>query len=787
MAESETRDIGKPHVQQEDGQFSLLTGVLLTAAYFGLGWLWLPLALPPIGAAVYFPPGIAIGACYIWGPRVLPWVWLGAVLLHLQVSPQFGLMALATSSVIGLASIAQAYVGGTLLRRWIGLDSLFDSGQHITRYLLMAPLICTISSTLSIIAFSLMGLLDASTSGLNWLTWWIGDTMGMVVMFPLFMAVFGRPRAQWRSRRIGVIGPTLLAALLIVSGYLRVASSERSQFQQAFQLQSQEFALQLQARLGELEFMLDQIDALMRHSGDTPLAADQFAAFVDQAMQRYPNVQAVEWAPSVSLADRADFEARFQNTLPSLGITERNAEGQLVRAGVRDHYYPVTLLSPLAGNEEVLGFDLGSEETRRASLLRAMDSNEAVATAPIELVQEQERQAGMLLLRRVSTGAHAPGVLLSVLRMGDFVGALVNRPQDMTVRLVDSASQQRLFGPRPVASTAPFFQADVVFGGREFQLSVDPTSALIRAQSRWRSFWFLGAGMAANALLAALMLLITGYTVRVEEAVRERTAALKAQSQRNQALAVEAKTALRARNRFLSKISHELLTPMNGIQGLLGMMRQTELGEKQAIYVDMAQVSSGQLMRLVNSVLDYTVLETGAWKVDRNEFGMSAVVSRVCDPLEARLRDKNMQLATRISPDVPSRLVGDDTAVAQVLDCLMDNAVKFGKENGRVELDVQLTRTDAAEVGVQFSVKDDGIGIDAAELEDMFKPFAQQDDSFSRAEDGLGIGLALAHRLVKVMGGRIWAESELGQGSTFHFALNFGVVKNARGGANDTA
>ena len=273
----------------------------------------------------------------------------------------------------------------------------------------------------------------------------------------------------------------------------------------------------------------------------------------------------------------------------------------------------------------------------------------------------------------------------------------------------------------------------------------------------------------------------------MEEAVRERTAALKAQSQRNQALAVEAKTALRARNRFLSKISHELLTPMNGIQGLLGMMRQTELGEKQAIYVDMAQVSSGQLMRLVNSVLDYTVLETGEWKVDHNEFGMSAVVSRVCDPLEARLRDKNMQLATRISPDVPSRLVGDDTAVAQVLDCLLDNAVKFGKENGRVELDVQLTRTDAAEVGVQFSVKDDGIGIDAAELEDMFKPFAQQDDSFSRAEDGLGIGLALAHRLVKVMGGKMWAESELGQGSTFHFALNFGVVKNHRGGANDTA
>ena len=131
--------------------------------------------------------------------------------------------------------------------------------------------------------------------------------------------------------------------------------------------------------------------------------------------------------------------------------------------------------------------------------------------------------------------------------------------------------------------------------------------------------------------------------------------------------------------------------------------------------------------------------------------------------------------------------MGDDTAVAQVLDCLLDNAVKFGKEKGRVELDVQLTRTDAAEVGVQFSVKDDGVGIDAAELEDMFKPFAQQDDSFSRAEDGLGIGLALAHRLVKVMGGRIWAESELGQGSTFHFALNFGVVKNHRGGANDTA
>lgn len=200
---------------------SVKTGLLLAIIYLISGKLGLMLPLLPGYASPIFPPvGIAIAATLIAGRKTFPWILLGALSLNLWIgyssSQTFSAPGLMIAAIIAIASLLQAAVGGWLLRRTIGSPCALDNHHDILRFLLLSPLICLISATISVGSLFALGIIQADSFPVNWASWWIGDTLGLLVMLPLTMTFIGSPKELWRSRRVTVALP-ILAVFLFLS------------------------------------------------------------------------------------------------------------------------------------------------------------------------------------------------------------------------------------------------------------------------------------------------------------------------------------------------------------------------------------------------------------------------------------------------------------------------------------------------------------------------------------------------------------------------------------------
>ena len=252
----------------------------------------------------------------------------------------------------------------------------------------------------------------------------------------------------------------------------------------------------------------------------------------------------------------------------------------------------------------------------------------------------------------------------------------------------------------------------------------------------------------------------------LEEEVRERTGALQAAKE-------EALAASRAKSELLANMSHEIRTPMNGVIGTTHLLLETPLSALQRDYVETVRASGEALLVLINDILDLSKMESGRMAIERAPFSLREVIEEsleVVAPLAARQGIALSSEAGEAGDGVPRALMGDHARIRQVLVNLLGNAVKF-TPGGGVRVALSVRPLDDGRFEAHFAVADTGIGIPAEELDRLFVPFSQLDGSLARQRGGTGLGLAISRRLVELMGGRIWAESAVGEGSTFHFTI----------------
>jgi signal transduction histidine kinase/CheY-like chemotaxis protein len=294
------------------------------------------------------------------------------------------------------------------------------------------------------------------------------------------------------------------------------------------------------------------------------------------------------------------------------------------------------------------------------------------------------------------------------------------------------------------------------------------------------TWWTAAHALLVLAVVFALTLAVLCWVAVLRARLKRQTGIIRRQLDEAAALKEAAETANRAKSEFLANMSHEIRTPLHGILGMADLAMEAGQDGERRHYLDLVKQCGWSLLTVINDILDLSKIEAGRMKLDAAPFQLREFLNRVGAVLTVSARQKGLEFSMSVDAAVPDGLVGDSGRLHQVLLNLAGNALKF-TEAGSVGIHVECSGPEEAapdepgSVTLRFLVRDTGIGIDPGKLAVIFEAFEQGDNSVTRKYGGTGLGLAITRRLVGMMGGRIWVESERGQGSTFYFTAAFAL------------
>ncbi|MBL8450148.1 MAG: CHASE domain-containing protein [Dechloromonas sp.] len=544
-----------PESAHKSSKFNGLNPVRIPLAgliYALLGGLGLALAIPPGYASPVFPAaGFGLAVVLLQGHRTLLGVGLGSLVLNLGVALYHGNFAGTTILVatgIAIGAMLQAWAGHALVQRRLGgqWQRLARERDLLLLLLLGGPVACLVSASVGVLTLFASGIVPAAATGYAWWTWFVGDTLGVLLAAPLTLGLVQRRDPLWQTRLKSIVTPIVVVTALAAVTFLGAARWEAKSQSDKLDEQGSNLAKSLELRFVAHRESLSALARLVEILPD--FNAAQFEHFTANTLHDQPDVFALSFNPYVTNQQRPAFEAHMAAISPSghFEITERDAQKNLVRAGERADYFTVSFIRPLVGNLPAIGFDIQSEPIRRNAIERAIIAGQTVATAPIRLVQESRARTGVLLLspayrdRPVGTAMAGRtgllGLAVAVLKVDEMVEAAMYASQlsGVSIEIDDPESEIRTLyrSPtnQPPAAGFPPWVTTLKMADREWSLRVIPTAAYAEKYRPWMA-WAVGVvGLLIAALVQTLLLVITGRAALVQERVDEQTDAIRQKS-----------------------------------------------------------------------------------------------------------------------------------------------------------------------------------------------------------------------------------------------------------------
>lgn len=592
-------------------------------------------------------------------------------------------------------------------------------------------------------------------------------------------------RRSWRSKLVVMSLTTALGlgvTLVVAQGQ---RDKERSKTADRYREAVHDYLNLVNIKTKEAENALLSLKAFYESSNEVD--RDEFNTFVSQIRHGVTSVRAYEWAPHVGLDERNQFEnSARQDGLDDYTITEIAETDGLTRAGERHEYFPILYCVPAEGHENILGFDLASEPTRKNGLHRAIAADSICSTEPLYLRQDRGMLSVLLSVPVYPKGAQLDTVSDRANSLLGFVVAVVDLegllPRlDITGGLRDNVTVALTAGVgseiQVLAKSGHMSLEDI--NGAELPGLLILDKGLWLADQPWHFRAYVNPSVLASVgdgIFYVILIVGTIMTVLLVGYARS-TQALWA----HQAHLEESNRALERRNqeiqRFYHAASHELKTPLTAAREFSSLLIDEipgALNEDQSEYLGYVLESCDQLTRYINDMLDLSRMETGKLAIQPEPVDLNALLTRMLDVLAPSVEKEEIQLVSKIDDGIPP-VMADEQRICQVLANLVNNSIKFTPSGGTVRVVARVLPEDPSLV--EISVADSGIGIDPADQAYIFDRLFQSGIESDTAQDtnsrsGLGLGLSICREIIHLHGGTIRVDSAVGKGATFTFTLH---------------
>lgn len=504
-----------------------------------LGYIGTLLSMPPTTASPIWPPaGLALAAMLVCGKPILPGLYLGALLLNTYSfldfstakSLQPSLIAAAFSS-LGLC--LQASLGAYLINHFLGKHNpLIEDSKIIYFFFLAAPVSSVVSATIGIITIYFQGYITVDDFLISWLTWWVGDCIGVIIFTPIVLAFIARPKELWKVRRKLVSYPLLLMFMLVVSLFKYNQHQETARIALVFERQVNKFhSLFNNEILHHVE--INQVLKALFDSSQT-ITDKEFNIFTRPFLNKKNNIQALEWISFITSKQRTQFESPEH---VNLIIREPNQQKNMIPAAERAEYFPVTYVQPLERNQRAIGFDVGTNSTALKALLEARESGKTTITEPIHLVQDLEKKTGFVLYSPVyhknkiesdsdDNKKDLKGFTATVFRIDDEIQNIISEFPDVQLSIKIQEQHNKLYSNFTDTNLNPLSLKNIKriqVANRIWTVTYQPSADFYHNQLSWTVWWIFLGGFVITSLTSMGLLMLSGRTLRTEELVRSRT------------------------------------------------------------------------------------------------------------------------------------------------------------------------------------------------------------------------------------------------------------------------